>query len=46
MFVEHLYIIFATTIFQYNFAADIYEKLEDYFSLVALYTETHQWEKV
>lgn len=30
---------------EYNFAADIYEKLEDYFSLVALYTETHQWEK-
>ena len=31
---------------QYNYASDIYEKMEDYKALAALYVETQQWERV
>ena len=31
---------------QYNYASDIYEKMEDYEALAALYVETQQWERV
>ena len=34
------------TIPQYNYASDIYEKVEDYEALAALYVETQQWEQV
>ena len=31
---------------QYGHAAEVYEKLDDTHSLVALYVETHQWDHV
>ena len=38
--------IVSSSFLQYNFAADVYEKLKDYQSLAILYATTKQWEKV